>query len=582
MSNKIALIFPPTHDFSMPYLAPAQLKGFLEYHLNIECKYYDLNNLFYINSIGIDEFKNRKNKLLDHIINGNILSAVNGSIELEEYCQEQLENIESENYKFSLKKITPSYNQYYSKNIIKELSVVTKLEEYIKTVCNKIKLFKNRIYGITISVEDQIIPAFIICKLIKQTNSNSIVILGGSIPTRLSNEISCTDLSKFIDYIVKHEGERSLLNILSFLNGEKKKSIIANDKKIIDLHSNKNHPVENQINFDNHEIMDLNNSKFYPNFDDLNLDNYLVPERIIPLNITRRCYWAKCDFCAIYYTWDPKHRAKSVINVVDEIKYYMKNYNVRFFRIVDEDIPPNILEEFASTIIQENIKFYYEIYSRFEKKFLCKKFCTTLYQSGCRQIFFGLENIGEKTLKLINKGRHINQKNITRILENLYNVGISNYLFLLFGVPHAPEEDEKLTVDYIINNNTISTVAIGTFLVDRYSPIHLNSNITEKYKITLFNKGDMTTEIGYKYRNIDTFNSNKNRTKSYLESIFLKRPDLAISSLLNEEIRLVLTSKFGHDFTRTYIQASSIEHVSSIVGHAVYKTASERIFRKLF
>lgn len=581
MFNNIALVFPPSHDFSMPYLAPAQLKSFLEHHSSVKCQYYDLNNLFYINAIGEHELRNRKNRLLNHIKDKNILSAVNESLELEGYCQEQLANIDDDKYTLSLKKITPTYNQNYSDNIIKALSEVSKLEEFIKSTCNNTDLFSHHIYGITISVEDQIVPSFIISKLIKQENKDSVVILGGSIPTRLSNEIVNTELAQLIDYIVKHEGEWSLLNILSFLRGEKNSSIIVNDTKIVDLRTHNNGRIKKSTTFEGQKVIDINNPKVVPNFDDLNLDNYLAPERIIPLNITRRCYWAKCDFCSIYFTWDPKHRAKSITNVIAEIKHYMEKYNLKYFRIVDEDIPPKILEEFSQALIFSNINIYYEIYSRFEKQFLSKEFCAKLYQSGCRQIFFGLENIGEATLTLVNKGRHITQENITEILRNTFSAGISNYLFLLFGVPHAPEADERLTVDYIINNDTISTVAIGTFLVDRFSPIHLDSAITKKYKITLYDKGDMTTEIGYKYQNSDTFNAYKKRTKGYLESIFFKRSDLAISSLLNEETRLILTSKLGNDFLGKYIQLGNSKNINKIKRYAVDKTASERIFRKL-
>ncbi len=564
----------------MPYLAPAYLKGYLDYFSDVKCKVFDLNNEFYINVIGGNELKVRKEKLSNHIRKGDICSAVNDSIGLEEFCQEKLSSIEDSKYKFSLKKITTTYNQYFSANILKELAITSKLERYLETIIKETDLTDYNVFGITISVEDQIIPSFIISKIIKKFHIKSTIILGGSIPTRLTNEIASTGLSQFADYIIKHEGELSLLNLMSFLT-DGKQTFISNDPKIVDLGKNDSIHENDTIAFKNQKTVNIDHAKFFPNFEDLKLDNYLAPNLIIPLNITRRCYWAKCDFCSIYYTWDPKHRVKSIDNVISEIKHQVKKHNVQYFRIVDDSIPPKVLYELAHSLINNKIGIYYEIYSRFETKFLSQNFCDILYKSGCRQIFFGLENIGTRTLNLVNKGKHITETNINQILENTFDAGISNYLFLLFGIPQAPVADEELTVEYIINNKKISTVAIGTFLVDRFSPIHLDPKVRIKYKISLYDKGDMTTEFGYKYKGKVIFSDNKNRTKMYLKSIFSKRPDLAISSLLNEETRLILASTFGNTFLNKYMRIATPENISTIIAHAVEKTASERIYRQL-
>ena len=158
--------------------------GYLDYFSDVKCKVFDLNNEFYINVIGGNELKVRKEKLSNHIRKGDICSAVNDSIGLEEFCQEKLSSIEDSKYKFSLKKITTTYNQYFSANILKELAITSKLERYLETIIKETDLTDYNVFGITISVEDQIIPSFIISKIIKKFHIKSTIILGGSIPTR--------------------------------------------------------------------------------------------------------------------------------------------------------------------------------------------------------------------------------------------------------------------------------------------------------------------------------------------------------------------------------------------------------------
>ena len=577
---KIALLFPPSHDFSMPYLAPPYLKGFLNYHVDIECKVFDINQQFYLSNIGKNDFIIRKELIINALVNNDLLNSVNHCLSLDDYCQSQLDKVSNSNYHLSLKKITPNFNPYFSENIIHELHNCSDLEKKLERTVSDSCIYKFDIIGITISVEDQILPSFLIAKIIKKNNRNVKIIFGGSIPTRLCNSISKSLLSNYLDFIVLHEGEYSLLNLIYTIKTNNYSNIL-NDNKIVVLNNQSILVSKIPNKTSKSEIVNFNHNDYYSNFDDLELNNYLSPYPILPINITRRCYWAKCDFCSIYYTWDNKHRRKKINYIIDEIKYYIKKYNVTYFRIVDEDLPPLVLDELCSYLIKNNLNIFYELYSRFENKFLSIKFCRKLFQSGCRQIFFGLENIGKTTLKLVNKGNFINKNNVSKILKNCHESGISNYLFLLFGIPNSPIEDEYMTIEYLTRNMHVDTVAIGTFLVDLYSPIHSNSTIRNKYKITLFSKGDLTTEIGYKYNNNIIFNDNKQRTKIHLNSLFSRRHDLAISSLLSEETRFILTSKFGNSFMKEYITLLDESNLQSLIAKAIKKTTEERIERKL-
>lgn len=100
-----------------------------------------------------------------------------------------------------------------------------------------------------------------------------------------------------------------------------------------------------------------------------------------------------------------------------------------------------------------------------------------------------------------------------------------------------------------------------------------------KYNISLYNIGDLTTEVGYLYKGKDQTKDAKIRTITYIKEIYSKRPDYALSSLLNEEIRFALTQKYGNKFIERYIAESSTEKLEFIKKEAIARVVEERVLR---
>ena len=227
--------------------------------------------------------------------------------------------------------------------------------------------------------------------------------------------------------------------------------------------------------------------------------------------------------------------------------------------------------------MEKNIRIYYEIYTRFDKNFLNYQFVEKVYVSGCRQIFWGIENVDDAALKYMNKGT--NQDIISKTLSNTAKAGILNYCFILTGIPHISVETEKKTIEYIIQNKDIHVAAIGSYVVDKLSPMEVNDTIRNKYHITLYDIGDLTTEIGYLYKGINQNKEVKLRTIGYIKEIYLKRPDFALSSFLNEEIRFVLVQKFGNKFIEKYVSGLNRKEVELIREEAIGRVVEERVLR---
>ena len=116
-------------------------------------------------------------------------------------------------------------------------------------------------------------------------------------------------------------------------------------------------------------------------------------------------------------------------------------------------------------------------------------------------------------------------------------------------------------------------------MVDRLSPMEVTDAVRKKYHISLYDVGDLTTEIGYRYEGSEQSKEVKERTIAYIQEIYAKRPDYALSSLLNEEIRFILTQKYGNQFIEEYVAGISKQELEVIRQEAVARVVEERVLR---
>lgn len=414
-------------------------------------------------------------------------------------------------------------------------------------------------FGISISVEEQIVPSFIISMILRQKYPKSKIVFGGNIISRLADNFQKSILTEYFDLLIVGEGELCLQKAIEYVVSHEK----INDKIYL---------------CDKNDSYNIFQTLKTPDFSDVCWDDYSSPQKVLPITVQRRCQWGKCDFCAIHACWSHDSQERAVNDVIIEIETLVQQYNISFFRIVDEMVSADYLYRLSTLLLERNINIYYEAYVRFEEKFLDDKYLKTIYEGGCRQLFWGLENINNDALKFMNKG--IYRSLIDRCLEASNKAGITNYCFILMGVPNVPVETEDETLSYVCNNKNINIGIVGSFVIDKLSPIHINPNMHTKYGITLFDVGDLTTEIGYLQNGIDLRNNNKLRTASYIKDLYSKRTDYAIGSLLSEEARMILTATFGNSFVRDYVDLISKVRLKYLVNRATAHLIDERVTRK--
>ncbi len=580
--NQVSLFFPPTHDFAMPYLALPLLKDYVERYCGVPCGITDINLQLYMHLIGIHQYRKKKNACTRISLTGSLMDGVEAAIDFEDWCltRLQLGNEQLKDYKLSLRKLTPKYDATSIRHVYEDISNLNSpLTNMLSFILRNGNYNSTKLFGISVCVEDQMMPSFALARAIRIEYPNTMIVMGGNIITRLSETIKNSPLREFFDFLVVYEGEEPFAEIVNFVV---KGNCALNNQKIIHIPHNTLTTEHAGISQESPKltVTDLDNIHG-GNFADLALHDYLAPNAVLPIFLGRKCYWGKCDFCSIHSAWDAAtHRQRKLESVVSDLKSFIDS-GVHYFRIVDEDCHPELLERLSRLLFEANLEIYFEAYSRFEPQFTAFDFCRRIAQSGCTQLFFGLESIGRSTLRLIGKGSFYSNDNVTAVLNNTGQAGILNYVFVLIGIPGASIDDERETVSYIINNTNIHAVALGTFVVDRASPIHLNATVRAKYPITLIESQNLTTEVNYLVGGQDIREDVQLRGHQYICAIFDERPDLALSFLLNEETRLILGAKHGNIFCFDYIRTAGNTRIKYILGAAKRKAFEDRIARKL-
>jgi hypothetical protein len=88
-------------------------------------------------------------------------------------------------------------------------------------------------------------------------------------------------------------------------------------------------------------------------------------------------------------------------------------------------------------------------------------------------LFFGLETASERMVKQMVKGTQ--GETVHRILQEGTQAGIWNHTFLFFGFPTETLDDAQATVNFLYaHQDSIHSAGMGTFVLERYSPVHLD------------------------------------------------------------------------------------------------------------
>jgi len=310
-----------------------------------------------------------------------------------------------------------------------------------------IKFFPD-VVAIT-STTSSILDAYELCLWCKR-NMNCKIILGGCHVSVLPHEAM-----KYADYVVIGDGESALYEIINnlLLNKPSKEGIIDITYKI----------DGDEYTIPAYDLIDM--EKYILSKDNIVRSvGYAKPDSRGTTMITSRGCPYKCIFC--HNSW--RKCLLSYISskdVVKEIEYLIKNYNINAFYFFDDEFLCNKDRLFSifRLLSEKNIKIVWAGSSRADT--IIKYGISNLKkikEYGCSLICIGCESGNNRVLQLLKANSTTVEQNKEAI--RLLNIaGIKVSISMMIGTPSETYEEMKDSLDFIRNSDIVAgSVCITT------------------------------------------------------------------------------------------------------------------------
>ncbi len=234
-------------------------------------------------------------------------------------------------------------------------------------------------------------------QIVKQVCPNAKTIMGGVHPTYMYNEV--LNEAPWVDYIIRGEGEEITVNLLrAIADGtelQERRNILGiaflEDGQVVATPAPP--PIKN---------LDILN----PDWSLLDWDKYIYTPlnvRVAVPNYARGCPF-RCRFCSQWKFWR-KYRSRTPKLFVDEIEQLVKEYNIGFFILADEEPTINKPKFLAlcRELIERNLGIHWGINTRVTDILRDEKELPLYRQAGLVHVSLGTEAAAQLNLDLFRK-----------------------------------------------------------------------------------------------------------------------------------------------------------------------------------
>jgi len=305
----------------------------------------------------------------------------------------------------------------------------------IKTTVSECKKFNPDVIGIYALTSSFDIVAKLSAELKKELDVY--IAIGGAHPT--IEPLKSLDNNE-IDFAIIGEGEYTFLELMQEIkkkkpNFKKIKGIAFKDKGKIILNGKRGY-IKNldELPLPARHLLKMHLYKPSPN------QYKQLP--YATMVASRGCPYA-CSFCSSSRIWKQKYRTRSVKGVIKEIKYLVKNYNVKDIGFWDDlwGINHQWVNEFCDEIKKNNLNISWSCELRVDSA--NKQTLKKMADAGCWCIFYGIESLDQEILDAINKMTKVTQ--IVNALTWTKETGIEIRANFILALPkETPEKVRKM------------------------------------------------------------------------------------------------------------------------------------------
>jgi hypothetical protein len=205
-----------------------------------------------------------------------------------------------------------------------------------------------------------------------------------------------------------------------------------------------------------------------PDFSDTDPRRYFSPQPVVPLLLSRGCYWRRCTFCVHYRSAGLTYRMHSMDFTIDMLRGFVAR-GVRNFAFIDEMISPPHFARLAEAIREAGLDIAYYALTKPTAEFTGERLLG-MAESGCKYLLWGLESATQRVLDLMDKGTKV--EDVSRVLRRSHAAGVANHVFMICGFPTETEVEFAQTVKFLEDHrDSVYAVHRGTFALEPESPI---------------------------------------------------------------------------------------------------------------
>lgn len=294
-------------------------------------------------------------------------------------------------------------------------------------------------FGVSLLTGPAILDAIAVARHVRRVRPEIPIIFGGWHPTLCSAQTLQED---FVDVVVRHQGERTLVEIAQRLAAGKGSGLnldfiagcwFKRDGKI--------------VRNDDRPAVALNQMP-PPAYDLANLDAYerLNGERAMPYAVTVGCPYA-CHYCTDQVFYSRRVHAHGAEEAAAEMCALAAQHRITHFPLVDSNflVDTRRAVGLAQALVDKGATFTWSFQASTD--LLCRmsdEEVRLLYAAGLRHVGFGTESASKEVLKLMNK-KHQNVPDLYEAARKCEQADLRVTYNLIFGYPGETAEHRRET-----------------------------------------------------------------------------------------------------------------------------------------
>ncbi len=320
---------------------------------------------------------------------------------------------------------------------------------------------------------------FSLARILKKLKPDIKIIIGGP-------HASCLDIKilkkfKYIDFIIRGEGEYPLLELLTCIKNNTQRQF-HNIKNLTFRSSSKviQNPVREQIDdLSSFPLFKLTEDELrdFPACESLAFHFKQLPmvKRIAPILASRGCAF-NCTFCCNGIFWK-KQVYYPVTHTIKQIEYFYDNFGITVFDFYDDNFiySKKHVIDLCKRIINKKLNISWWCSARADKPDI--KTLHMLKKAGCFMVSIGVESGNDDILKNINKKLYV-----SKIIQTVKLIRSQNLkLRITLSIGH-PGENQQTVIDTISIVKKLQPDQIGLFITKLY-PCTMLYELSKKQKI---------------------------------------------------------------------------------------------------